>query len=91
MAQEYRARTGDDTPCVVLSTASPYKFPASVLEALGENVPEDVKAQIERLEKRSGSRVPAALEGVLTRPVRFREVVAPEGMMDYVLGKVAAQ
>lgn len=91
VAQEYRARTGDDTPCVVLSTASPYKFPASVLEALGENVPEDVKAQIERLEKRSGSRVPAALGGVLTRPVRFREVVAPEDMMDYVLGKVAAQ
>ena len=33
--REYRARSGDGTPAVVVSTASPYKFCDSVLRALG--------------------------------------------------------
>ena len=33
--RDYRARTGDKTPAVVVSTASPYKFCDSVLRALG--------------------------------------------------------
>ena len=32
---EYRVQTGDDTPTVVVSTASPFKFCDSVLDALG--------------------------------------------------------
>ena len=34
-AEDYISETGDLRPMVVLSTASPYKFPAAVLEALG--------------------------------------------------------
>ncbi len=34
VAEQYQKETGDDRPMVVLSTASPYKFPASVLSAL---------------------------------------------------------
>ena len=88
-AEDYRAATGDDAPCVVLSTASPYKFPASVLEALGENVPADAGEQIALMEQLSGTRIPAALAGVLDRDVRFKDVVAPEEMMNYVQGKAA--
>ena len=33
--EEYRAESGDDTPTVVVSTASPFKFCSSVLSALG--------------------------------------------------------
>ena len=36
VAEQYRAAVGGDRPLVVLSTASAYKFPAAVLEALGE-------------------------------------------------------
>ena len=88
-AEDYRAETGDDAPCVVLSTASPYKFPASVLEALGEAVPADAAEQIARMEQLSGTRIPAALAGVLDRDVRFKDVVVPEEMMNYVQGKAA--
>ena len=73
----------------MLSTASPYKFPASVLCALGEEVPADAQAQIDRMEALSGTRIPAALSGVLNRAVRFADVIAPEDMMAYVLGKAA--
>ena len=36
-----RQQAAGETPCVVLSTASPYKFPCDVLGALGADVPED--------------------------------------------------
>ena len=34
VAEDYVAETGDTAPMVVLSTASPYKFPAAVLSSL---------------------------------------------------------
>jgi len=86
-AEDYRAETGDASPCVVLSTASPYKFPASVLEALNQVVPADAAQQIAMMEQLSGTKIPAALAGVLDKDVRFRDVVAPEEMMGYVQGK----
>ena len=73
----------------MLSTASPYKFPASVLEALGEPVSTDAAEQIALMEKISGTKIPAALAGVLEKNVRFKDVVAPEEMMSYVQGKAA--
>ena len=88
-AEDYRDETGDCTPCVVLSTASPYKFPESVLKALGQAVPADAAQQIALMEKLSGTRIPAALAGVLDKEVRFKDVVAPEEMMGYVQGKAA--
>ena len=64
-AEDCRAQTGDSRPCVVLSTASPYKFPVSVLTALGEVVPENVRDQIAALERVSGTRAPKSIRGVL--------------------------
>ena len=88
-AEDYRAETHDTTECVVLSTASPYKFPASVLQALGADVPADAGKQISLMENLSGTKIPAALDGMLDRAVRFTDVVAPEEMMNYVKGKAA--
>ena len=88
-AEDYRAQTGDVRPCVVLSTASPYKFPVSVLTALGEAVPENVRDQIAALERVSGTRAPESIRGVLGSPVRFTDVIDPKDMMTYVMGKAA--
>ena len=41
VAEDYVNHTGDQTPMVILSTASPYKFPTAVLEALGEHPAQD--------------------------------------------------
>ena len=46
---------------VVVSTASPYKFPGSVLEALGEDATGDPFALLDRLEKKSGTNAPKGL------------------------------
>ena len=41
VAEDYVNQTGDKRPMVVLSTASPYKFPAAVLEAIGGDLSGD--------------------------------------------------
>ena len=55
----------------------------------GAEVPEDAGAQTALLEKLSGEKAPASLAGVLEREVRFNDVIDPNDMMQYVLGKAA--
>ena len=84
-----KAGTGN-APCVVLSTASPCKFPACVLTALGQSVPQDAQAQLDALTS-LGAPLPRALDGVLQLPVRFSDVIDPQDMMPYVQGKAASK
>ena len=85
-AEDYRRETGDAHPMVVLSTASPYKFGASVLHALGENVAElDEFAQMERLHARSGMEIPARLAVLRTAAVLHKGVCEKDGMRAAVL------
>lgn len=72
--EQYRAQTQDSTPTVVVSTASPYKFPGDVLAALGEDAPGDEFACASRLEALSGLPMPAALKELPTLPVLHKSV-----------------
>ena len=78
---EYRTRSGDSTPAVVVSTASPFKFAADVLDALGGGDGGDV---LSALSRRSGLAVPAPLRGLDARPVRFPGVVEKDAMRGLV-------
>ena len=60
---------------VVLSTASPYKFPRDVLTALGETAPESDFAAMAALNVKTGCPVPASLSVLNTLPVRFNTVI----------------
>ena len=78
----YRKSTGDKTPTVIASTASPYKFPHSVLSAIdkseaeetGENEQASVRQDGQRLAALSGVSIPAAVEELKTAPVRHNTV-----------------
>ena len=74
---DYRARTGDRTPAIVVSTASPYKFCDSVLRALGEQTNAPGTELIGRLERVTGTTAPAPLSGLAGKKVRFDACVAP--------------
>lgn len=66
---------------VVLSTASPYKFPAEVLSALGENVSGlDGFGAMDRLARLTNTVPPAPLSELRGRAVRFDEVVDQDAM-----------
>ncbi len=69
--EKFRRETGDKTPAVVVSTASPYKFCDSVLRALGETPESSGVELIGRLEEVSGVPAPAPLRALAGKPVRF--------------------
>ena len=71
---EYR-KLHSDVPCVVLSTASPFKFSRSVLACLDQPLPEDEFEAMRNLAALSGLKVPTGLAELETLPVRFREVI----------------
>ena len=84
--RSYAVRTGDTTPCVIASTASPYKFAASVLEAIepGRNGGLDDFEKIDRLRELSGVPEPHAITDIRTAPVRHSTVAAIGDLPDTV-------
>ncbi|MBQ4067412.1 MAG: threonine synthase, partial [Clostridia bacterium] len=83
--EKYRKDTGDCTPCVVASTASPYKFSQDVCASLGTPCSSDEPAIIlGTLESLTSTEAPAPLKATLTMPVRFTEVCDPEEMADCI-------
>ena len=88
VAERYRQKTADQTPNVVLSTASPYKFPQAVLTALGAQLPADPFAMMDALQAISGVPVPKNLAGLKEKHVRFTDVVDRDALYDYVLSAI---
>ena len=85
-AEDYRAKTGDTTPMVVLSTASPYKFPAAVLTAIGQALSRSEFDQMRQLEDVTGVPIPENLAGLADKPQRHTGVVEKDEMLPFVLG-----
>ena len=86
VAENYRKQTGDDRPMVVLSTASPYKFPEAVLSAIGGDVSGSEFDQMERLQAITGVPIPRNLAGLRQKPERHLTVIGKEQMMTFALG-----
>ncbi|MBP1764226.1 MAG: threonine synthase [Firmicutes bacterium] len=81
--EQYRSQSQDQTPCVIVSTASPFKFNESVLQAIGGSKPavEDGEfASLEALAKLTGWQVPAGLAELTGKPVKHTLVCAKEEM-----------
>ncbi len=76
---------------VVLSTASPYKFPVAVLKALGELVQGDDFAAMERLHEKTGVPVPKGLCNLQNKPVLHHDCIRKEDLTDYVFEKARKQ
>lgn len=75
VCEDYRKNTGDMTPTVIASTASPYKFGASVLSALaGENAQGDEFEMVAQLEDMTKVAAPIQLKGLKDKEVRFNNV-----------------
>ena len=73
-------------PMVVLSTASPFKFPRSVLAALGHAAPENDFEAMQALEQATGRTAPASLAGLRQKPERFDAVIDPSQIAGVALG-----
>ena len=87
-AQTYRRETERTAPVVVLSTASPFKFPAAVLTALGETPSGDAFEQMTQLSRITGLDAPSSLSGLQGRAYLHRDVIEKTDIADYVLEKL---
>ena len=80
--EKYRLVSSDDTYCIVLSTASPYKFSDVVLEATGSE--EDAKLEpfegLRRLHKLSGLPVPEPMLAMEKLPILHQDVIEAADM-----------
>lgn len=86
--REYRQKTGDDTPAVIVSTASPYKFAADVLSAVRD--PEtaaglDAFQCSEALEALSARPVPQQVKELRSLPIRHNAHCEKDAMAQAVL------
>ena len=83
---KYKAATGDDkTPTVIASTASPYKFTRSVMDAINPAYDaEDDFELVDELNKVSKTAIPKAIEEIRTAPVLHDTACETAAMEDEV-------
>ena len=83
--EQYRAATGDKTPTVFVSTASPYKFCDSVLSAIGETPAGDGVELLDQLHDVTGVAIPRRLAALKGKTRRFDLSCEKPGMDGVVL------
>lgn len=83
--RKYRQETGDEAVTVIASTASPYKFARSVMDAIDKkyDVLDDF-GLVDELSRISGTAVPKAVEELRTAPVLHDTVVEKDEMKSIV-------
>ena len=87
--RQYRQRTGDETKTVIASTASPFKFSHSVMEAIKGReavAGKDEFEVVDALSSLSGIPVPKAVEEIRTAPIRHNMECGVHEMKDTVKG-----
>lgn len=83
--EQYKAKTGDTTKTVIASTASPYKFSRSVMEAVfGKKEDADEFALIDEMERISGVKIPQAIEEIRDAKILHNRQCKPEEMEETV-------
>ena len=72
--EDYVRATGDETPALIASTASPYKFAESVGRSIGLEPSADGFAAVRALHEATGVPVEKGLKGLENKPVRHTGV-----------------
>ncbi|MCM1157304.1 MAG: threonine synthase [Bacteroidales bacterium] len=85
---KYVAKTGDHTPTVIASTASPYKFTRSVMEAIdSEYAARSDFELVDELNQISGVKIPQAIEDIRSAAV-LHNTVCDKSEMETVVRKI---
>ena len=88
---DYCISTNDETPSVILSTASPYKFAQDVYEAVGETVVGDPFKAVKKLHFLTGMEVPEGIDRLEYLEVRFTDVLKKDEIKEKVLSRVKGE
>lgn len=82
--EDYVKDTGDKTKTVIASTASPYKFSGSVLDAVGQKTSDDEFELVDKLAEVSGMPIPSSLAALKNKDIRFKKIIDKTEMKDFV-------
>lgn len=86
--EKYEESAGcDPVPAVVLSTASPYKFSAAVLKALGYELTGSDEGNMSKCHEITGFEIPSGLAGIFKKPIIHQDVIEISDMESYVIEK----
>ena len=85
---DYREKTGDTTPAVIASTASPYKFSRAVLGAVTNDAftADNEFDMVTELEEKTGTAAPEQLKTLKGKTPRFTDVCTGDEMTGRVYG-----
>jgi threonine synthase len=88
-SENYRVQTGDKTPNIIVSTASPFKFNNSVLAALDKTAGQGKNefAMLQDLSEVSGWKVPKGLAALENKEIRHK-LVCEKGQMSEVVKNI---
>ena len=86
---KYVKETGDNTKTVIASTASPFKFTRSVMDAIDKEKYDSMTdfELVDELNKLSGVKVPAAIEEIRTAPI-LHDIVCDKSEMQQTVEKL---
>ena len=81
VARSYQKETGDQTPMIIVSTASPYKFPETVYHALtGRDTDQQGMPAIKQLHDLVGGELTAGVKELFDHQPRKESLVVPDEM-----------
>jgi len=86
VCDDYYAETKDETPCIIASTANPYKFAGSVLEAFGEET-EGLNAfeLSEKLSEKTKTNIPKKISELTGKEILHNETIEKDKMLEAIL------
>ena len=88
--EKYKADTKDDTPTVIASTASPYKFTRSVMEAIDPSYSSQSDFElVDELNKLSGVKIPQAIEDIRSAEI-LHDTVCDKSEMEKEVRRILA-
>lgn len=89
--KQYVEKTGDNIPTVIASTASPYKFAASVLSAVSDKKGESEFDTVRVLSNETKTEIPSPIAALENATVRFNEICEKENMLNAVYSALNIQ
>ena len=89
--RDYREETGDDTPALIASTASAYKFASNVASALGLPEADDGFAAVRELESKTGVPVPSGLRDLDQKTVLHNSVIGKDELGEAIFASLQGE
>mgnify|MGYP006423593145 CR=1 FL=1 len=88
VCDDYYMETNDKTKCVIASTANPYKFSSSVLEAFGENSKGDAFETVDKLAKLTNTKIPKKISELKNKKVLHKSVINKSDMFSSIMDAI---